>query len=1143
MGGLNDHGWWPELKELLPRKETVSSFMGPAGHEERPPPIDLTEIQLGTFDNAELLNALKILNLPPDFVQSLSVDAQVLAKRPRYLSLLKEHRLRLGEYAAVTAEVLHWLDLSDKVGRMRAGLEDWSPQQNQLFLRELAKHWLDQKFLDEFGVRQILTHLTDDVPRVVADLQSEGVLSGESGSYTVEPSRLTFGYGLFLRDALLMAYRQKQNLEEALSSLLAPLVEGDEAVAALRAASTLMLIEVEAKRATTEKKFSPDNEILDVLLRSWLDSRNLRHQDLEAIDELRRLLFEPLLRSWQEVWMEERRNSRRREIAIMVFGEAAETKGAARDRLRKVVQEWFRLVPVEGGWYQREKFKHELKLESEATVAEAIESHLRRQVALPNLSHLGLQVVEQLDVLGLQTAGLYLVSRDPYLVDPENVLALIVVRLMLEEPIDSGGLWSIRRALEEARADWFREEAIRCVKSPDQLIARSIYELFRIADRADLGEVKELLRPIAEAPKQKRLSHRWPTKRNYKALLLRALRSPLETLRFAKSVGSLVRNPALPLPTGTQRRALAQAVQIIFSTEIATGDDALDDINDLLPALAVWAPEIGAQLIERFLRGIPDRIRQETMRSAQELRGHAALARGELRDSLLRALRLSRARHKERQRAIEQREITLALLPAATPAETIALLVNEETRWEHKETFKLAGALCTSAERQLLVDVLRSTKSRGRKRRLRFLLGYTKGSPLPATEVTAISQTLRKREARDIAAALQLAAECSTNLDRELLLPIARGEVANKTYAQDLASFILVNRYEHEEIKDHLDDYWRAKSAARRHESAHAFLDGVSVQLSHDNSASRGAINHDWERYDLPAAILPFLDAERVAKWTRAFNSWDGVGWRRWGGLIRPTFDWCLRNGADDHAKVLWPQIYPFQRRRFGGGSSLTIDGVDSVLHALNRRESDDRLTRSFLYEMILDARTDFEIFQIALGACFQGVDRLQAVAQELRSEAQAERRVRAVAILGWLGEGRDTLKFLESRDPSVWVREQAKISLGRHASASWARSWLEKFLSAKRAVDRWAAGRMFLECADQRFDCWAWKRVQEGGFGRRLKGEAFLLLHAGQERAKSEAEKLQKTLLGYNVGELATTAHPWRRDDEWILSHYGRKD
>lgn len=166
------------------------------------------------------------------------------------------------------------------------------------------------------------------------------------------------------------------------------------------------------------------------------------------------------------------------------------------------------------------------------------------------------------------------------------------------------------------------------------------------------------------------------------------------------------------------------------------------------------------------------------------------------------------------------------------------------------------------------------------------------------------------------------------------------------------------------------------------------------------------------------------------------------------------------------------------------------------------------------------------ELFEIALGARFQGTHRVLDIAQELSSDSQAERRARAAAILGWLGEGKERLEALEKQDPSLWVREQAERALSRHALESWTRSWFEKFLNARSVAARWAAGRLFLECADLRLNTWVWKKMHEGRLGRRLKGEAVLLLWAAaQEGAKTRSDKLKETLLGYRVYDLATVA------------------
>jgi hypothetical protein len=1102
------------------------------------------EIPLGPFTEEELQEALVRLKLPADLLEVLPENAQELAHRPRYLGLLAQRRRKLGDYAAVTPEVLHWLDLCDKVGRMRQGRKDWGSAQYQNFLRDLAKRWLDQRFLDEASVREILSTVTLQVPDVLAELRSEGILSGESGNYTVQPDRLALGYGLFLRDALVQASRQGGALKEVFHDLLAPLVEGDEAVDALRAASTLMLVEV---AATPSADLSPEStKILDVLLWEWLNSRNLGRRDLEAIHELRKLLFDSLLRCWPEIWGKGRpqRDSRIREIAVMVFGEQAELESTTRNRLHTAIQEWFRLVPLEGGWYQKERTKVELKTEEddEPAVAEAVASLLRSRVGHISLGYLELQIVEALDVARLQALGLYLVSRAPGLVDPRDLLALTVVGILLEEPIDSGDFWVVRHAAENVPLQWFEREFSRCARRPNGTLGQSLQELIRIADRVDLAEIKERLSRNMKVEDRHVDSDPWPTKQNYKKLLRRSLKSPQETERFAERARELVCDPSLPQLSKEQVLDFTQGLRNRLSERSRSGEmDNLEDFDKLLPVLAAWMPAFGVEVIDQFLRRLPSRIQKGQRALLLALRGHSTLARGHVRKALQETLRLSRSRSKDWRAA--QRELTLALLPAATLEETVTLLATEEEKREHKETFRLAGALRTPADRRALVDLLKSTRSPMRSRRLRDLLALAGGAPLPETEVKAICRTLIKGGDLDICAALQLADKSRVEgIDPSLIFPISRSEVAAKTFAPDYASHLLIERCNHEQIKDHLDDYWRAKSAARSPEDAQAFLDEISCSLA-EYKERRGGIGHRWEKYDLPREIVLHLDRERIAEWTQAFDSWDGAGWRSWGGLIRPTFGWCLTNVAAEQARKLWRHVYPFQRRRFGGSSRLTIDGVDWVLHALNRPESDDDLTRSFLTELILDARTDLEIFEIALGARFREVHRLRELAEELCTDPLAEKRARAVAILGWLVEGGEQLRVLWRKDSSLWVREQAEIALKRHASESWARRWLEQFLSSKATIDRWAAGQLFLACADQRIDAWAWKQIREGKLQRRLKGEALLLLMATQGRAAKEADKLNTTLLGYTVNELSRVAHPWRRDDEWILDRYGRRD
>lgn len=116
---------WGELKNFLPRRreEIPTDIIGVSS--EQAPGVVTREIPLGPFTDEEFQEALVRLRLPADFLGDLPESARKLAHRPRYLGLIAQYRQQLGDYAAVTPEVLHWLDLCDKVGRMRQGREDW----------------------------------------------------------------------------------------------------------------------------------------------------------------------------------------------------------------------------------------------------------------------------------------------------------------------------------------------------------------------------------------------------------------------------------------------------------------------------------------------------------------------------------------------------------------------------------------------------------------------------------------------------------------------------------------------------------------------------------------------------------------------------------------------------------------------------------------------------------------------------------------------------------------------------------------------------------------------------------------------------------------------------------------------------------
>ena len=97
------------------------------------------EIQIGPYDDVEFRVALKLQELPADYLQSIPENAREMVRRPRYFDLVIKHKDKLDRYDAITPAVLHWLDLCDKIRSRRAPASGWDEEHFQGVLME----WTD----------------------------------------------------------------------------------------------------------------------------------------------------------------------------------------------------------------------------------------------------------------------------------------------------------------------------------------------------------------------------------------------------------------------------------------------------------------------------------------------------------------------------------------------------------------------------------------------------------------------------------------------------------------------------------------------------------------------------------------------------------------------------------------------------------------------------------------------------------------------------------------------------------------------------------------------------------------------------------------------------------------------------------------
>jgi hypothetical protein len=396
-------------------------------------------IKISPYDEAEFQAALRLRGLPDDYLASLPDTVHPLVRRPRYLGLVIDHKDQLGSYDAVTPDVLHWLDACDKVARSRpAPAPGWDAESYQEILKNLAAGYSTQGALNLTEVQSAIGTLASDPRSALEELKSEGVLAKTSAGYQVSGNRLALGMGIYLLERLEVAYKKNQSLVECLRDLLAPAQETEEMISWLRAAAPIALLK---SPATSEA-------VLDTLVNEWLRSRNLSRQDFQEIKAVRRLLLRPLLRLAERTWSFGTGEPRLQELSRMVF---VDTLDAQREAISRAVCGWFRSVPRAGST-ALQRVKRE----------ENPEAIIQAGIAAKDLADLCLQICGDEGILTLHRVGLHLVNREPELVGPQDLLALLAAKSIALDSLGDGDRFALRRSLAKVKLTWF-EHQVRCL--------------------------------------------------------------------------------------------------------------------------------------------------------------------------------------------------------------------------------------------------------------------------------------------------------------------------------------------------------------------------------------------------------------------------------------------------------------------------------------------------------------------------------------------------------------------------------------------------------------------------------------------------------------------------------------------------------
>jgi hypothetical protein len=193
----------------------------------------------------------------------------------------------------------------------------------------------------------------------------------------------------------------------------------------------------------------------------------------------------------------------------------------------------------------------------------------------------------------------------------------------------------------------------------------------------------------------------------------------------------------------------------------------------------------------------------------------------------------------------------------------------------------------------------------------------------------------------------------------------------------------------------------------------------------------------------------------------------------------------------------------------------------------------DDTLTTRILRELVADCRSDSELISVALGAREHSMHRLTNIVREGMASQKESDRARARFVAGWMPDGTDLRQSLAAPDRSKWVEDVGRNALWRLDRERWARHWFARFLAEPNRIRRWAAGRLFLECADVATPLWAPRMIYENAnIPAVRRAQAQLLVW--KVRQKPDDSRFRDNFLGYSVRDVTAVAPPWRQAKQW---------
>jgi hypothetical protein len=1060
-------------------------------------------VELGPFNDREFDEALARHSLSTKDMEEWPDSARNLIRHPRYLGLSLRFWRQMSLFAAITADVLHFLDQSEKEIPRPSGVQ-LNPEELQAVLTGLAEEWLKQRTLDLRTVRSRVAEVVDHVGAAVHSITSRGILERQNGLFVLNGPQFELGMGLLVRNALLNADRT--DYVRVLEERLQPHRSDDEKVRWLRAAVATSAV---AGDGTTRP------EVLDFLLSEWISARNFSKNDLDDLRTIVPFVLDSMLRllsSEQPIYKN-----------ILAVAEPIIRAGIDRNEsaVARAVRKWFRIIPVGANWFIGDQG--------------AAPPDVERAPYDPSLQDLELRVADRRagqSVRERQRLGLSLAWERPALIEPIDVLALVAARKAGGGYLDDSERLAVRRILATSDASWYEAEVISSLSEPNAPRTAALRSLINITQRDDLMEL------LTRLPQPATTDSHWGRLTREELSHLRGTGDYKQTLGEAENAVHLALDPECPAPAKAWRVALARASVERFegSRELHTGHmESLDDydLERVEPALAAWAPKAGARIWRAFFADIPRRINANDPAWSWVLKGHLPLLTPKLRRRLLRSVLHAIPKVKSMNHALEHGYACVVAQSSASARVRLLLGHPFDAEWH-----SLYEPLTLGRDELLkkhAIAAARTERNPLRRKRSRCLLVWIGGMDLSAADVQLLIADMPADD--EIPSHLLNQSRVAKDTPPDTLAPLTEVAQGLTDAALQYAAFLLSRKVGMQGLT--ATGVIRALAALQT-----ARANGASSDVSDEEAVSQGLQqladritahlsdpkSQVGRSEQFPKSLAADVPHEAFETWVRLLLASPVYAHLLHSGLLVPVVHHALKT-AHPAALQLWELVYPFHRGQ-AMGTRFTKHGLDWELYDLHDPTVDDDIARAIIRDLLRDSRSNSELIQIALAARKQPA-RLVDVVDELLSSAEEVDRARARFVLGWMTDGADVRSSLAREDASHWVKSVTEGAVHRLDRERWARHWLARFLFERRPERRWAAGRLFVACSDAATRFWARQMIWEAsGVSAVRRAEASLLLDT--IRKKPDDSELRDSFLGYRVRDLEQVIPPWRRPIRW---------